>query len=270
MDRNQLSRANEEFAALLTEAVYADLSAPHASGRSGIELCHHVMNAQRDVLVQLRQGEQTNPPEPVLSDWVQDAVGVPSLGGEGFGDELARQFRRTAPVIEQELTRAKGQGDGIASDIDELHASHIALMAAATRRLAKLLEIEVTAPTSQPDEPAAFIHEWAKAIVTNDVAQMAPFTSDDWVLVDKPGVITRDTFHRVVADGVLRHTAMAHEVLDVSQYGPVAVVRTHGTNTAIFQGTGIEADEWTTNILVADDDGWRCVLTQLTPRTATP
>lgn len=121
-------------------------------------------------------------------------------------------------------------------------------------------------PSPEHDEIGTFMHDWAEAIVSNDVAEMAPFTSDDWVLVDKPGMITRETFHRVVRDGQLRHTTMTHDILGVSRYGPVAVVRTHGTNTAVFHGTAIEADEWTTNILVAGDDGWHCVLTQLTPR----
>lgn len=121
-------------------------------------------------------------------------------------------------------------------------------------------------PAREIEEPANFIHAWANAIVSNDVAQMAPFTSEDWVLIDQPGVITRQAFHRVVADGVLQHTTMTHEILGVSRYGQVAVVLTHGTNTAVFEGTAVHADEWTTNILVAGDGGWRCVLTQLTPR----
>jgi ribosomal protein S18 acetylase RimI-like enzyme len=45
------------------------------------------------------------------------------------------------------------------------------------------------------------------------------------------------------------------------------VVRTHGRNTGSFQGRPIEADEWTTNLLIDGPEGWRCVLTQLTPET---
>jgi hypothetical protein len=123
-------------------------------------------------------------------------------------------------------------------------------------------------PVSPADDPelASFLHRWARAIVTNDVEQMAPFTTTDWVLIDKPGVITRDAFHAVVANGVLRHTSMVHDVLSISRFESVAVVRTRGRTTGVFQGTTIEADEWTTNILVGGRDGWRCSLTQLTAR----
>ena len=121
------------------------------------------------------------------------------------------------------------------------------------------------------EEIATFVHRWAEAIVANDVAQIARFTTDDWVLVDKPGPITRDTFHAVVAGGMLRHDTMTHDVLDINRLGTdVAVVRTLSRNTGAFQGQPIEADEWTTDILVRSSDGWRCMLTQVTPRQPNP
>lgn len=124
----------------------------------------------------------------------------------------------------------------------------------------------------QPQHPGApslesFIHSWAQAIVTNDVDQMAPFVTTDWLLIDTPGTVSREAFHGAVSSGQLRHTTMTHEVLEIRHLGPnVVVLRTHGRNTAEFQGRPIEADEWTTNILVREADGWRCTLTQLTPR----
>lgn len=110
-----------------------------------------------------------------------------------------------------------------------------------------------------------FIHRWAEAIVTNDVSEMERFTADNWVLIDRPGVITREAFHQVVRSGQLLHNSMAHEVLAIDRYGPIAVVRTRGRNAAEFQGKPIKADEWTTNLLVEGADGWTCFLTQLTP-----
>lgn len=128
--------------------------------------------------------------------------------------------------------------------------------------------------TPDPAQPAdgaeaelvSFMHRWAEAIITNDVDQIAAFTAENWVLIDRPGAIARQGFHDVVATGQLRHSRMTHEVLGIDRYGPVAVVRTHGRNTASFQGHPVEADEWTTNLLVEGPEGWRCVLTQLTPR----
>lgn len=115
-------------------------------------------------------------------------------------------------------------------------------------------------------ELSSFVHRWAEAIVSNDVERIAPFTAGNWILVDRPGAISRQAFHDVVASGRLRHDSMTHDVLGIDRYRPVAVVRTHGRNKGIFQGEPIEADEWTTNLLVEGPEGWRCVLTQLTPK----
>lgn len=121
------------------------------------------------------------------------------------------------------------------------------------------------------EEIATFVHRWAEAIVANDIDQIARFTTDDWALIDKPGPIPRDAFHAVVASGMLRHDTMTHDVVDIRRFGPdVAVVTTHGRNTGAFQGQPIEADEWTTDILVRATDRWRSALTQLTPRQPNP
>lgn len=117
------------------------------------------------------------------------------------------------------------------------------------------------------EELTQFMLEWSAAIVTNDVARIEAFTTHDWVLIDGPGAITRESFHLAVGGGLLQHHTMEHDVLAVTLREGFAVVRTHGRNTATFDGEGIEADEWTTNILLDDGDQWRCMLTQLTPRT---
>lgn len=60
---------------------------------------------------------------------------------------------------------------------------------------------------------------------------------------------------------------MTHDVLLVRRLGPdVALVITHGHNTGSFQGEPIAADEWTSDVLVRKEDGWRCAVTQRTPR----
>jgi uncharacterized protein (TIGR02246 family) len=116
------------------------------------------------------------------------------------------------------------------------------------------------------EEITGFIHRWADAIVANDVARMALFVTEDWVLVGQTGSICRDSFHELVASGILQHHTMTHEVLEVRQLGlDVAFLRTRGRNTGTYQGNPIEADEWTTDILVRTSDGWRCALTHLTP-----
>ena len=110
-----------------------------------------------------------------------------------------------------------------------------------------------------------FFDQWSAAIVSNDVDRIAAFTTEDWILVDRPGVITRDGFHAVVSTGELQHTSMEHEILEVRHHGEVTVVLTRGRNTAIFRGETHQADEWTSNLLIEEPGGLRCVLTQLTP-----
>lgn len=124
-----------------------------------------------------------------------------------------------------------------------------------------------TPPNHVEDEEIAdFVHRWAEAIASNDVEQMSPFTTDDWILIDRPGVTTREAFHGVVASGMLRHDSMTHDVLEIRRIGTVAVVRTHALTTGAYDGSSLTLDEWTTDILVHTDNGWRCMLTQLTPR----
>lgn len=113
-----------------------------------------------------------------------------------------------------------------------------------------------------------FIHQWADGIVSNDVARLEEFTTEDWVLIDRPGTISRETFHNVVRSGTLEHHWMTHDVLEIKTCGEVAIVRTRGRNTASFNGELVSADEWTTNLLTWHGDRWRCFLTQLTPTTS--
>ncbi|WP_051750754.1 nuclear transport factor 2 family protein [Phycicoccus jejuensis] len=125
--------------------------------------------------------------------------------------------------------------------------------------------------TQSPKEQLAeFMLEWSAAIVSNDVTKMGAFTTEDWVLIDRPGAITREAFHRVVSDGSLRHHSMDHDILDIRCIDRLAIVRTHGRNTATFNGEPVRADEWTTNILLDDGNQWRCMLTQLTPMAGDP
>jgi uncharacterized protein (TIGR02246 family) len=124
-------------------------------------------------------------------------------------------------------------------------------------------------PTGRNDDADLedFVHRWADAIAANDVERMASFVTDDWVLIDVGGLVSADAFHDVVRTGVLRHDTMTHEVLGTRWLtDDAAVITTHCTNSGTFRGEPISADEWTTDIVVRTADGWRCVLTQLTPR----
>lgn len=57
---------------------------------------------------------------------------------------------------------------------------------------------------------------------------------------------------------------MSHEIHDVRTYGDVAVVLTRGRNTGAYDGEGFELDEWTTEVFIRRDGGWKCSVTHLT------
>ena len=111
----------------------------------------------------------------------------------------------------------------------------------------------------------AFVDDWAAAIVSNDAERIGRFMSEDWVIVSESGVTSRATFLALVASGALTHSAMRRDgEARVATYGDAAVVTARVTNTAHYQGTTVEADEWTTDVLVRRDGRWECVLSQIT------
>ncbi|TQM38290.1 nuclear transport factor 2 family protein [Pseudonocardia cypriaca] len=107
--------------------------------------------------------------------------------------------------------------------------------------------------------------EWARAIVSNDVARIAGFMADDWVMVSESGVTTREQFLAVVESGALTHSAM-DRVGDarVRTYGDTALLTARITNTAHYEGRRFDADEWVTDVFVRRGDRWLCVLSQIT------
>lgn len=105
-----------------------------------------------------------------------------------------------------------------------------------------------------------------KAVVSNDVEAIKKCISEDWVLVDaQGGIIPREKFLNVVAEGLLSHSTMTKEVLRVKVYGDIALVTGRGQNTGVWQGKPIEADEWVTDIYKKERNRWLCVMTHLTP-----
>ncbi|MFG2552733.1 nuclear transport factor 2 family protein [Streptomyces sp. NPDC048581] len=126
-----------------------------------------------------------------------------------------------------------------------------------------------TAP--EPPEPpdadrlAALAHAWAEAMVSNDPTRIADFMADDWVIVSESGISTRAQFLTYVESGDLTHSAfqLVGEPR-IQVYGDSAVLTARVTNTAHYQGERFDADEWTTDVFVRRDDGWRCVLSHIT------
>ena len=115
------------------------------------------------------------------------------------------------------------------------------------------------------EELVAIAKAWAAAIVSNDATRIADFLAEEWVIVSESGIGTREQFLSLVASGDLTHTAM--DIVSeprVLVYGETAIVTGRITNTAHYAGRRFEADEWTTDVFVKQQDRWRCVLSQIT------
>jgi ketosteroid isomerase-like protein len=116
-------------------------------------------------------------------------------------------------------------------------------------------------------ELVALAEAWAEAIVANDVARIAEFVTDDWVLVSATGISAGSDFLVLVASGRLSHSAMA-TVGDtrVRIWGDTAVLTARVTNTAHYDGQRFDADEWTTDVFVRRRGRWRCAVSHYTSR----
>jgi len=105
-----------------------------------------------------------------------------------------------------------------------------------------------------------------RAVVSNDVEQIAACISEDWLLVTpEAGPVPGERFLQAVGNGVLSHDSMSKDINSVRVYGNVAIVTGRGHNTGMFKGAPISADEWVTDVYVKTGDRWICVLTHLTP-----
>jgi uncharacterized protein (TIGR02246 family) len=116
------------------------------------------------------------------------------------------------------------------------------------------------------DELVALADAWSEAIVSDDADRIAAFMADDWVIVSWSGVTAREDFLSYVRSGVLGHSRMEGVgERRVRVYGDSAVLTVRVLSTAQYGGEDIDADEWTTDVFVRYDGGWRCVLTHITP-----
>jgi len=107
---------------------------------------------------------------------------------------------------------------------------------------------------------------WAAAMVANDADRIGGFMADDWVIVSERGILAKEEFLSFVRSGQLTHSTfeMVGEAR-TRQYGDSAVLTARIVNTAHFGGQQFEADEWTTDVFVRQDDRWFCVLSHITP-----
>lgn len=115
-------------------------------------------------------------------------------------------------------------------------------------------------------EILAFSEEWSKAIVANDAEAIGTFMADDWIMVSERGVSSKEHFLSFVASGQLTHDSMdMAELAEIKIYGDTATLVGRVTNIAHFGGQTFDANEWTSDVFVRTGDGWKCVMTHITP-----
>ena len=104
--------------------------------------------------------------------------------------------------------------------------------------------------------------------MSNEVARIAEFVTDDWVIVSASGMSPGARLLGLIATGNLVHTRMT-TVGDtrVRILGDTAVVTARIRNTALYRGTRFDADEWTTDVYVRRGGRWLCTLTHYTAAT---
>lgn len=107
---------------------------------------------------------------------------------------------------------------------------------------------------------------WSRAIVANDADAIGEFMADDWIMVSERGINTKEHFLSFVRSGQLTHDSM-----DMAEFGQIkfngdtAILAARVTNTAHFGGQTFEANEWTSDVFVRTEAGWKCVMTHITP-----
>ena len=104
------------------------------------------------------------------------------------------------------------------------------------------------------------------AMVSNDIERIAACITDDWVLVTpEAGPVPRARILDVIGSGRLTHATMTKVATHAAVVGDIAWITGRGRNTGTFNGAPMQADEYITDIYRRTPQGWRCMLTHLTP-----
>jgi ketosteroid isomerase-like protein len=105
-----------------------------------------------------------------------------------------------------------------------------------------------------------------RAMVSNDVEQIARCVTDEWILVTpEAGPISRERIFEVIRSGKLTHATMTKQATHAQVLGDMAWITGRGQNTGTFLGAPMQADEFITDVYVRREGVWRCAMTQLTP-----
>ena len=115
------------------------------------------------------------------------------------------------------------------------------------------------------EEILALSEAWSQAIVANDADEIGRYMTDDWLLVSEHGVLRKEDFLSLVRSGQLAHSAMEMaEFGDFKLYGVTAVLASRVKSVARFGDQEFPANEWTSDVFIKSDGGWKCVITHVT------
>ena len=115
------------------------------------------------------------------------------------------------------------------------------------------------------DQILALSEAWSEAIVANDPESIGRYMTDDWIIVSEHGVLKKEDFMSLVRSGQLAHSAMEMaEFGNFKLYGETAVLASRVTSVARFGGQEFPANEWTSDVFIKTDGGWKCAITHVT------
>jgi ketosteroid isomerase-like protein len=116
------------------------------------------------------------------------------------------------------------------------------------------------------EELLQFSKDWDKAMVSNDVAEIGKFMSDDWVIIGTEGGITsKASFLEWIRSGDVSHHTMDSDEVRVRVYGHAGMITARGTSAGKYKGTDFTLYEWSTSVFIRKGEQWLCELTMLTP-----
>jgi hypothetical protein len=121
------------------------------------------------------------------------------------------------------------------------------------------------------EELIQFEKQWNKAIVGNNVDEIAKFMSADWIIVGSDGISTKSAFLDSVRTGVVKHSRMDTDEMTVKVYENTGIVISLGTSAGSYNGQTFELYEWSSSTYIKKDQKSPCVSTMITtaiPKTA--
>jgi ketosteroid isomerase-like protein len=115
------------------------------------------------------------------------------------------------------------------------------------------------------EELREFGKRWDEAIISNNVEEIGKFMSDDWIIVGSEGGITsKSEFLEWIRSGDVTHNRMDSDEIRIKIYNNTGIVTSRGTSAGKYKGQPFELYEWSTSVMIRNNEKWLCVHTMLT------